>query len=676
MKNLIKQIIKESIGKETQIETIKNITLPSTIEGRFLNKQQAQELQKEIEAKYVNNSTELFNKEKNDIRMHMFNYDQPIAEKNLNGINLRITTGLIRNKKITYLLYANGKIIGEFFSVDDIKKLIKYIELNLITNKPLEKLNEKVTKTKVICDNCGWSWKIKDGGDDPYVCHKCGHDNTPKKKLNEDLQSNVIFLPYSDDYNEELEDYNIDEYDVEPQTLDIAKQNNLNILRDKNLKGFLFDTTNNKIVGALWTSDDNNSFSFDIAIDKQYQGLKLSHLLIKNAIEEYNAQSDYGNFNLPMKVDVINPMLANILKTKYNFRVVKKISNDRVIMSLNESDPKVGTGKKPKDSDRRLYTDENPKDTVSVKFKTKQDIIDTLNKASFKSKSHQRQSQIINLIHQRLRVALQRAKDPDVKRRLKIAFDYIESKKEQSKNKTQQMKEDVLNEKCWKGYTQKGMKTMFGKKYPNCVKIKKKKSRLIKEEYLQGKTIINVDIQPEYKNYISFNLNNWIQFLNENASNNRIIFLYNGYDTLGMVSENEYKNFLIDLGLDEDVLDNARFYDKGYAFFRYCMDSSIDEDNIVDLVKFMIDNNINDSRDIDEDMWNEYMQQTNHTQQDVRELLENAGDMINIPDLMDFLKNYSNIVLLGGGVNECLKEVEIALLALNKNFNVLRQFTY
>ena len=26
---------------------------------------------------------------------------------------------------------------------------------------------------------------------------------------------------------------------------------------------------------------------------------------------------------------------------------------------------------------------------------------------------------------------------------------------------------------CWTGYTQKGMKTMFGKRYPNCVKIKK-----------------------------------------------------------------------------------------------------------------------------------------------------------------------------------------------------------
>jgi hypothetical protein len=141
---------------------------------------------------------------------------------------------------------------------------------------------------------------------------------------------------------------------------------------------------------------------------------------------------------------------------------------------LVESDPKVGTGKKPKGSDRRLYTDENPKDTVSVKFRTKQDIVDTLNKESFKSKSHARQSQIINLIHQRLRVALERAKDPEVKKRLRTAFEYIESKKEESKRKTEEMKEGELTEKCWAGYTQKGMKTMFGKRYPNCVKKTKK----------------------------------------------------------------------------------------------------------------------------------------------------------------------------------------------------------
>ena len=37
----------------------------------------------------------------------------------------------------------------------------------------------------------------------------------------------------------------------------------------------------------------------------------------------------------------------------------------------------------------------------------------------------------------------------------------------------QEQNESELTERCWKGYTQKGMKTMFGKRYPNCVKIKK-----------------------------------------------------------------------------------------------------------------------------------------------------------------------------------------------------------
>jgi ParB-like chromosome segregation protein Spo0J len=108
---------------------------------------------------------------------------------------------------------------------------------------------------------------------------------------------------------------------------------------------------------------------------------------------------------------------------------------------LNEKDPKTGTGKKPKGSSRRLYTDEDPSDTVGVKFSTKQDIIDTLSKASFKSKSHARQSQIINLIHQRVRAAYERAKDPDVKRRLKTALDYAEQRKEASKEKTQRLKQ-------------------------------------------------------------------------------------------------------------------------------------------------------------------------------------------------------------------------------------------
>lgn len=40
-------------------------------------------------------------------------------------------------------------------------------------------------------------------------------------------------------------------------------------------------------------------------------------------------------------------------------------------------------------------------------------------------------------------------------------------------NKLTSKKTEELQEKCWPGYQKKGMKTMFGKRYPNCVKKKK-----------------------------------------------------------------------------------------------------------------------------------------------------------------------------------------------------------
>ena len=118
----------------------------------------------------------------------------------------------------------------------------------------------------------------------------------------------------------------------------------------------------------------------------------------------------------------------------------EEILKDFIIESLLlEKDPKVGTGKKPKGSSRRLYTDENPKDTVRVKFRTASDIRKTLSKKSFKAKSHARQSQIINLIHQRVRAAYKNAKDPKVKARLKRAYDYAKKRKEASKRKTKRL---------------------------------------------------------------------------------------------------------------------------------------------------------------------------------------------------------------------------------------------
>ena len=205
------------------------------------------------------------------------------------------------------------------------------------------------------------------------------------------------------------------------------------------------------------------------------------------------------------------------------------------------------------------------------------------------------------------------------------------------------------------------------------------KRRIIEATDVSGQTLINVDIQPEYEPYFSFKFGKWIDFLNQNYNNvNNMVFLYNGHDTLGMVSETDYKVWLSENGVEEEILDGSTFYDKGYAFFRYCMDNSIDEDDVVDFVKFMIRNDVRDSRDMTKELWKQYAKEQQHpwTREELIALLNGASDMIHIPDLMDFLKRYNGIVLTGGGINECLKEVEISLKALGKNYTVFTEFTY
>ncbi len=92
-----------------------------------------------------------------------------------------------------------------------------------------------------------------------------------------------------------------------------------------------------------------------------------------------------------------------------------------------------------------------------------------------------------------------------------------------------------LNEKCWKGYTQKGMKTMFGKRYPNCVKkttneassaaqqaaiainMKKKgvspknESELIKGGNADHKSLIHIAKKHDAKGY--YHIDNMVQSL-------------------------------------------------------------------------------------------------------------------------------------------------------------------
>ena len=71
---------------------------------------------------------------------------------------------------------------------------------------------------------------------------------------------------------------------------------------------------------------------------------------------------------------------------------------------IKRKDPKVGTGKKPKGSGRRLYTDENPNDTDSIKFATPADARATVAKVKRIKKPYARKIQILTVGEQRAKV--------------------------------------------------------------------------------------------------------------------------------------------------------------------------------------------------------------------------------------------------------------------------------
>ena len=71
----------------------------------------------------------------------------------------------------------------QYINDNFVDKLRQNYQLNC--NKRVETNEAKSKKSKkVVCSECGWSWKLSQGGHDPYTCHKCGNVNS-KSELTE-----------------------------------------------------------------------------------------------------------------------------------------------------------------------------------------------------------------------------------------------------------------------------------------------------------------------------------------------------------------------------------------------------------------------------------------------------------------------------------------------------------
>ena len=130
----------------SEVKNSNNKLAKQGIRGKLFNEKQSIEIEKEIKAGY---NTNIVGKNNLDIRKNMYSYNYPLFQKVSNGVDLRIAQGFIRNKEITYLLYADGKVVGEFYSPQDAKAVVKYIESNLI-NKDNNLLFQEETGGKQL----------------------------------------------------------------------------------------------------------------------------------------------------------------------------------------------------------------------------------------------------------------------------------------------------------------------------------------------------------------------------------------------------------------------------------------------------------------------------------------------------------------------------------------------
>jgi len=188
---------------------------------------------------------------------------------------------------------------------------------------------------------------------------------------------------------------------------------------------------------------------------------------------------------------------------------------------------------------------------------------------------------------------------------------------------------------------------------------------------VRKKNVIVVDIQPEYKSYIRFDMEECMNFLN---SQRDLLVFFNGPDTVGQSSSDVILRWWYQQGFDlHNYKKTVRWIDKGYGFFRTWMDQGVDEKRIQEVVRYMVMNRISDSRLIPDDILLDFVEGY-HKGVDDEFLLQ---DPIYLPHIsLGMLKKWSGSYLIGGGRNECLKEIKILLDTFNVRYTIVKKFTF
>jgi ParB-like nuclease domain len=212
----------------------------------------------------------------------------------------------------------------------------------------------------------------------------------------------------------------------------------------------------------------------------------------------------------------------------------------------------------------------------------------------------------------------------------------------------------------------------------------KTKSRSVREqtttimEYSRSQPVIVVDVQPEYSGMWDGDENpvfeQIITFVNNQTG--PVLMFVNAEDQ-GLTGDTvqDVRQYWEDSGFDPHNWSRVTIVDKGYGHLRSWMDQGIPSSTIIKTIRLMYQQRVNDSRDL---VLPDNMDQRTP---DIKEIDQAMEQMEHDPIFVNWisvaqLKKFSGAYIVGGGRNECLREVTLLMNAFNIKYKMIDSLLY
>ncbi len=191
--------------------------------------------------------------------------------------------------------------------------------------------------------------------------------------------------------------------------------------------------------------------------------------------------------------------------------------------------------------------------------------------------------------------------------------------------------------------------------------------------------VIVVDVQPAYASFAPKICEQIVKFV---VAQTGPVLMFVNADRDGLTDDTipsikEYWDETSGGEYDEETgefmsnIDWNRFSiaDKGYGYFRSYMDQGVSESTIIKLIRIMYQRRVTDARELP----NEEFQQLMGAE--YRDWMDDESFSINWTSVSQ-IKQFNGAYIVGGGRNECLREVELLMNAFNIRYKRIDKLVY